>query len=143
MNRETVLQGLSKLNYNPYDFDNIEMENDELKTEDYSKGITKISYLHDDIKTSSLRITEFTTGKRNLHYFWINHTENDLKALVSDFFAIFGIDNLSKSIFDSEDKNTLSTNSGILRKWTFEDFEIVIGFSNFGSPMLFVNINEN
>ena len=142
MNRETVLQGLSKLNFNPYDFDNIEMENDELQSEDYTKGITKISVLHDDIKTSSLRVTEFNTGKRNLNYFWIDHTENDLKALISDFFVIFGSDSFSKSIFDSEDKNKLSNKSEILRKWIFEDFDVAIGFSKYGSEMLFVNILE-
>lgn len=142
MDKQTVLQALSELNFNPYDFDEFKMENCELKNEDYENGIISIFALHDDIKTSSLTIKKFNTGKRNLHYFWINHTENDLKALISDFFSIFGSDNFSKSIFNFEDAKTLSANHGVLRKWTYEDFEITIGFSNFGSPLLFVNILE-
>jgi hypothetical protein len=142
MIREIVLEGLSNLNYNPYDYEYIKMENQELQGDDYSKGIIKISVLHDDIKTSSLRITEFNNGKKNLNYFWLDYSENDLKALISDFFSIFGSDSLSKSIFDSFDKDILLTNSGILRKWTFEAFDIIIGFSNYGSSMLFVNILE-
>jgi hypothetical protein len=142
MDKQTVLQALSKLNFNPYDFENIEMENGELKNDDVVKGIIKISQLHDDVKTSSLTIKEFNTGKRDLHYFWINHTQKDLKDIISDFFVILGLDNSSNTIFDSEDINRMSATHGTLRKWTFEDFEIVIGFSNFGSPLLFVNIHE-
>ena len=143
MERQNVLQGLTILNFNPYDFDNIEMENGELNNDDVEKGITKISLLHDDVKTSSLTIKEFNTGKRNLHYFWLGHTENDLKAIISDFVAVFGTDSLSKTIFNSEDKQTLlSAQYGNLRKWNFEDFEIAIGFSNFDTNMLYVNIQE-
>ena len=143
MEKIYILKSLSNLDFNPYDYDNFEMEKVELQSEDYNKGITKISVLHDDIITSNLRITEFNTGKRNLHYFWINHTENDLKAIISDFFVEFKFDNLSKNNFDTEDKNVMSNNdSGVLRKWIFETFEITIGFSKFGLPMLFINIQE-
>ncbi len=142
MTKDNILQSLTILKLNPYGFENIDMENVELNASDYNNGVEKISALHDDVKTSNLTITQFKNQKRKLNYFIIDYTEIELKGMISDFIALFGCDMNSKTIYNHEDKLFILNSAGVLRKWIFENFEIVIGFSNLGLSMVFVNVTE-
>jgi hypothetical protein len=64
MERDRILQSLTNLRMNPHEFSHQQMEVGELRDVDKQKGIIRISHLHDDIRTSSLTLSEFSNGKK-------------------------------------------------------------------------------
>ena len=138
---------LSKLNINPREFDEKEMDSVEVTIDDELNEIIKVYeliYENDKIPFDYISLSEKTNGKRNLFLSMSNRNEREIKNLIDLYFNELGADFVYLKEFSSTDLQQFrSENVGQLRNWYDVKYDIGIAFSkNEIAENVYVTVHE-